>query len=238
MEVVYHSSPVRNLDPITPQKSKHGVPYVYAAHAPIFSLLFLHHPIEHFGSSMIDWGRMGDPKEILICERVPGSFKAAYEGASGSLYHLPKAAFSSIPRDWPEEVVSAHPVSPVKEIPMDNVAAEITKMASHENVRLYLYPERPPHTPSDDADLVYSALSAAVSYGPSFLTPLEALHPHLFQAAQEILCDPRVLHRFENSLKGFCSPQDIVTLEQSLQQSGRKLLKAYRRTTPARSADL
>lgn len=172
---VYHSSEIVGIKEFIPRLASYETPYVYASKDKIISIAFLTRRSKDDGDLTFWIGRNPDTNKIAIVERYKDAFKNIYDGVAGSLYELPSDTFIEGKTPWSEEVVSEQPVTPIKEIYVENVLEYLLELKRNGIIEMYEYPNRPRCVPSDDSDLI----EFAKIYGPDVIKRLEKLHPHL-----------------------------------------------------------
>ena len=148
---VYHGSIHQGLKIIKRNKSTHGKSWVYATLSKAISTIF----ISNRGSDLYYY-LSGDGTEnnpVLLVERKEGMFKDIFN-VSGSLYTLSGKNFISGETGWSAEVISESDENVIHEEHIDNVFEKLKELNDMGELKLYLYPNRPPFLPKDNSDLI------------------------------------------------------------------------------------
>lgn len=148
---VYHGSTQQGLKTIIKNKSTHGQAWVYATLSKAISTIF----ISNKGSNLYYY-LSGDGTEnnpIILVERKENMFKDIFN-VSGSLYTLSGKNFISGKTGWSAELVSEYDEDVVHEEYIDNVFEKLKELNDEGELKLYLYPNRPPFLPKDNSDLI------------------------------------------------------------------------------------
>ncbi len=148
---VYHGSIHQGLKIIKRNKSTHGKSWVYATLSKAISTIF----ISNRGSDLYYY-LSGDGTEnnpVLLVERKEGIFKDIFN-VSGSLYTLSGKNFISGKTGWSAEVISEFDENVIHEEHIDNVFEKLKQLNDMGELKLYLYPNRPPFLPKDNSDLI------------------------------------------------------------------------------------
>ncbi len=148
---VYHGSIHQGLKIIKRNKSTHGKSWVYATLSKAISTIF----ISNKGSDLYYY-LSGDGTEnnpVLLVERKEGMFKDIFN-VSGSLYTLSGKNFISGETGWSAEVISESDENVIHEEHIDNVFEKLKELNDMGELKLYLYPNRPPFLPKDNSDLI------------------------------------------------------------------------------------
>lgn len=148
---VYHGSIHQGLSIIKRNKSTHGKSWVYATLSKAISTIF----ISNKGSDLYYY-LSGDGTEnnpVLLVERKEGMFKDIFN-VSGSLYTLSGKNFISGETGWSAEVISESDENVIHEEHIDNVFEKLKELNDMGELKLYLYPNRPPFLPKDNSDLI------------------------------------------------------------------------------------
>ena len=148
---VYHGSIHQGLKIIKRNKSTHGKSWVYATLSKAISTIF----ISNKGSDLYYY-LSGDGTEnnpVLLVERKEGMFKDIFN-VSGSLYTLSGKNFISGETGWTAEVISESDENVIHEEHIDNVFEKLKELNDMGELKLYLYPNRPPFLPKDNSDLI------------------------------------------------------------------------------------
>ena len=148
---VYHGSTQQGLKTIRKNKSTHGQAWVYATLSKAISTIF----ISNKGSNLYYY-LSGDGTEnnpIILVERKENMFKDIFN-VSGSLYTLSGKNFISGKTGWSAELVSEYDEDVVHEEYIDNVFEKLKELNDEGELKLYLYPNRPPFLPKDNSDLI------------------------------------------------------------------------------------
>ncbi len=185
-KVVYHASRSQGLTLIKPSTSTHNRKWVYATRDIAVAAAFLS-PVG--GDFTCAIGRDHETGRMFVCERFQGAFDLRYEGVSGSIYVLPGELFMEAETHWDEEVISEHPIRPIREIRVANVKEYLLSLADEEKLILRSYPDKMPGIPDDDEDLVYRAAIWHKPFGEKVLEQVKMFHPALLS---------RVLQAIEN----------------------------------------
>ena len=152
---VYHGSVKRGLRQIKRNKSTHGKFWVYATLSKAISTIF----ISKKGSDLYYY-LSGDGTEnnpVILVERKENMFKDIFN-VSGSLYTLSGKNFISGKTGWSAEVVSESDEDVIHEEHIDNVFKKLKELNDEGELKLYLYPNRPPFLPKDNSDLIHKAI--------------------------------------------------------------------------------
>lgn len=151
IKYVYHGSIHQGLKIIKRNKSTHGKSWVYATLSKAISTIF----ISNKGSDLYYYlgsdGTENNP--VILVERKENMFKDIFN-VSGSLYTLRGKNFISGKTGWSAEVVSDSDEDVVHEEHIDNVFEKLKELNDKEELKLYLYPNRPPFLPKDNSDLI------------------------------------------------------------------------------------
>ncbi len=148
MGVVYHGSPIPNINELVTNRSTHGT-YVYATHNKDIAIVMSHHCGDN---ATYSFGRQEKDGPFDLVERMPGVFDKMFSN-NFSIYTLNENDFEDIHTGF-EEVVSDHPVKVLSEEKMGNLFDRINKLADEGKINIYRYPDRPEYIPVDDSDLV------------------------------------------------------------------------------------
>lgn len=82
--VLYHGSPVADLNELKPFLSEHGKPYIYFADNPLIALLYAVKPVPK-PFSFYPYG-FGNDGSIVYSEYFEDAFRKLYDGKRGYLY--------------------------------------------------------------------------------------------------------------------------------------------------------
>ncbi len=156
MGIVYHGSKVGNLKKLSPNASMHGKSYLYATKHKQIALAYLG-KFDSLTISQINHSRDGVLTGVSMVERKPNILKETYDKITGYLYVLSDEKFKKNQTEWNLEVVSDDEVDVIECIKIENVLSELKKT---DNLKLYLYPERPEYIPLDDSDMIDKAIES------------------------------------------------------------------------------
>lgn len=151
IKYVYHGSSHQGLKKIKKNQSTHGKSWVYATLSKAISTIF----ISNKGSDLYYY-LSGDGTEnnpVILVERKENMFKEIFN-FSGSLYTLNSKNFTSGKTGWSAEVVSEFDEDVIYEEYIDNVFEKLKELNNKGELKLYLYPKRPPFIPKDNSDLI------------------------------------------------------------------------------------
>jgi hypothetical protein len=163
---VYHAPQRQGLKVIEPRVGTHGQAWIYAAKDLVTASMFLgqHHDF------ILASGFSNMP---YICERFAGAFDRAKANVAGSIYVLPGSSFQANRTGFHAELVSEVAVNPLLEIPIRDAKTHLLEFRDASTLEIYFFPGRPNDYPSDDSDLIASALELVAVQGQSFLDWLE-----------------------------------------------------------------
>lgn len=136
---------------ITKNKSTHGKPWVYATLSKAISTIFISDKGNDLYYYLSGDGTENNP--VILVERKENMFKDIFN-VSGSLYTLSGKNFISGKTGWSAEVVSEVDEDVIHEEYINNVFEKLKELNDKEELRLYLYPNRPPFIPKDNSDLI------------------------------------------------------------------------------------
>ena len=175
---VYHSSREQGLKKLIPQKSTHGVEWVYGTKDLVMSAVFLN---SYGGDFTCSVGREEETGKVYICERFKGAFDLRYEGIQGSIYVLSQDNFLDGKTSWNEEVVCPVPVEIIGEIKIEDAREFLISLEEQEKLIVKYYPEKIDGIPSDDEDLVMRGIIWTRRFGDEILERVKLFHPHLLE---------------------------------------------------------
>ena len=180
---VYHASQRQGLTRIEPRVGTHGQAWIYAARdlATVSMFLGQHHDF------ILASGLTNDMP--YICERFAGAFDRAKADVTASIYVLPGSSFQANRTSFDAELVSEVVLTPLLEMRIDNAKTHLLELRDAGKLEIYVYPNRPDVYPSDDSDLISSALELVAQQGQPFLDWLEREFrndlPHVIKAVRE-----------------------------------------------------
>lgn len=148
---VYHGTAVGGLKKLTPSKSTHLKPYVYATTSKVIAVLFMSHSNGDLDTVISGCGTKEDP--CTITERWDGAFEKNYN-KSGYIYTLDSKNFKKVDGLWGAEVVSEKKENIVKKEYVPCIYNELKKYSKSGELIMYKYPSRPPYLPIDNSDLI------------------------------------------------------------------------------------
>ena len=148
MDYVYHGSPVGGLTYIEPKVSTHGKNWVYATKDKGIALTFLQKWNDYLLNQSISNGNHE------LTERLPNILEEIYKGKSGFLYYLDSANFLEGQTSFSPEVVSDKREKVLHCEFIEDCYAKLCEMELNNEITLFRYPNRSPHIPFDDSDLV------------------------------------------------------------------------------------
>lgn len=151
MDYVFHGSGVQHLQTIEPQYSLLLKEHVIYASADLYiASLFLDKTGgDYFCSIWIDAGS----RSPYLIERIENGIQLRYQQKKGSIYVLNKQEFKNREDIWKGEMISDHPVVPVKEIMIDDIAAYIYTLSELNKINIIPFSERHKYVQEDDTDL-------------------------------------------------------------------------------------
>lgn len=173
---VYHGSHKQGLGIIEP-KLRDGRESVFATKDIVIAHFFIP---RIRGNYICSFGRdIKLTKLPYIVERFEGAFESHYS-VPGSIYEIPSEGFSDEGSNWPDEVLSAKSVIPLREIIIENVASCIKSLADEGKLILKYYADRGQLVPEDDRDLIKFFKKVAMSMGrDKALEKVEEYQPNL-----------------------------------------------------------
>lgn len=151
IKYVYHGSTHTGLKKIKKNKSTHGKYWVYATLSKAISIIFISNKGNDLYYYLSGDGTENNP--VLLVERKEGMFKDIFN-VSGSLYTLSGKNFISGETGWSAEVISESDENVIHEEHIDNVFEKLKELNDMGELKLYLYPNRPPFLPKDNSDLI------------------------------------------------------------------------------------
>ena len=179
---VFHSSKIGGLKYLEPRESTHQQRWVYATKDLATAALFLG---ENFDFICQVLTKNGKP---IVYEQFEGALEQAYAGKGGYIYKLPAESFEEGQTGWSGEVTSKAKVQIAEEIKIDDALKLIKKLERQDQLRVYLFPEKPQNVPTDKSDIVERAVDWIPKFGEKVLKQVEEYHPD-------------VLHRVISELK-------------------------------------
>lgn len=147
-DIVYHGSPVKDLDVIKSNISSHNIECIYASENIVVAMMFM--------------GKTNDLQTLkamegetpVLVERKEGILQKAYNKSS-YIYLLPGKTFSHQNFLWKPEVISTEKsIKPITMIKCDNILESLKLQAENGKLKLYLYPDKPHYIPDDNSDLI------------------------------------------------------------------------------------
>lgn len=151
MNYVYHGSHISNLKKIVPNYSTHGEKWVYASFSKAVPLIFLSNRGNDLYYYLAGDGSIEYP--LVLVERKKDMFKDIFN-VSGSIYTLDSKNFINNKTGWSAEVISSNEEEVIEEEYIENVYDELLKLKNSNQLKLYLYPDRPDNIPLDNSDLI------------------------------------------------------------------------------------
>ncbi len=150
MKYVYHGSMTADLTIIKPGISTHMKKLVYATPSKAIATIFLSKKGNDLYYSLSGDGT-NYPVELV--ERKAGMFKEIFN-CSGYIYELNATNFKTGLTNWSGEVVSEKEEKVAYYEYIDNVYDELVRLSCNNEIKLYLYPQRPSRIPLDNSDLI------------------------------------------------------------------------------------
>ena len=148
MDYVYHGSPVGGLLYIEPKISTHSKKWVYATKDKSIALTFLQKWNDFLLNQSISNGRQE------LTERLPNILEGIYKGKSGFLYYLDSTNFLEGQTSFSPEVVSNKREKVLHCEFIEDCYEKLCEMERNNEITLFRYPNRSPHIPLDDSDLI------------------------------------------------------------------------------------
>ena len=148
MGVLYHGSKESGLTRLDPHKSTHG-DYVYATKNKDLAVLFSARCGDDFTYAL--YGETENGPWVIV-ERIPGAFDKMFSNSS-SIYTVDNITFKDINTGF-SEAVSEVSVNTNSEEHIDNVYAEVMKLAREGKFKIYTYPNKPKGFSEDNSDLI------------------------------------------------------------------------------------
>lgn len=149
MDYVYHGSPISGLTYIEPKLSTHGKYWVYATKDKSVALVFLQKWNDYLLNQSIN-----DDGQQELTERLPNIFEEIYKGKSGFIYYLDSTNFLEGKTSFSPEVVSEKREQVMHCEIVEDCYEQLCEMERNNEIILYRYPNRSPHIPLDDSDLI------------------------------------------------------------------------------------
>lgn len=132
--IIYHVSPTRGIQVLSPRVSTHGKAYVYAIDNLVTALLF---------------GARHDDFDFILCENdkgipevyecYPDAFARVYRGKSCSVYELRSDGFLRGMTSWKPELVCESEVDVEKEIVIDDLYTRLLDEQQKGNLIVHRY---------------------------------------------------------------------------------------------------
>jgi len=185
-DFVYHASKNRGLKIIKPRESTHKQRWVYATKDIITSAMFLGNNSDFICQTGVENGKP------CIYEQFKGALEHAYAGQQGSIYKVDGKNFKSDQTSWSAEVVSDKAQVVLEEIKIEDSLKFLLKLEKEDKLKIYKYPNKPPHAPKDKGDIIKKAVQWTFDFGESTLDQVKKYHPDVL---------PEVLKRLKNIRK-------------------------------------
>ncbi len=155
MDYVYHGSKKSGITELKPNKSTHGISYVYATSSKELAMILS----MKIGDLLCLVGGTGkEDNPIIFVERKPGIFQDRLHKDT-NIYTLDGKDFEA-KTQWAGEVVTDKPQKVIKEEYIQDVYTELEKSEQEGTLKMYRYPERPEGMPLDNSDLIEHWLDA------------------------------------------------------------------------------
>ena len=150
MKYVYHGSNTPNLKIIKRNRSTHNKDWVYGTYSKAIATIFLSSKGNDLYYSLS--GNEND-HPIELVERKKDMFKNIFN-VFGSIYKLNSKNFKENMTGWTSEVISEYDEKVLSEEHINNILVELINLDKKNELKLYLYPDKPNYVPLDNSDLI------------------------------------------------------------------------------------
>ena len=178
---VYHGSKVTGLTEISPKEGTQLGKYVYATDEELIALIF---SSRHKGGTFamsIGLTGSGESLKYMINERIPNAFDCYLQPVS--IYQLDATNFERFEEfNWANKELRSPKTEPVvKESRYDNCLSRLQEYEKKGMLEIIYFPNKAPHVPIDDSDLVSKAFKIYEVKGRNdrVIESLSQYHPNL-----------------------------------------------------------
>jgi len=170
--VMYHGSPISEIEVFMPRMSTHGKSLVYAAKSMDSVILYC----AKWNDFQVTCG-----SDDVIVERYQGALDELYKNKKGYIYILDGSAFKF--DEHCNDFVSNEPVKVIECVTINNLYDVV--MAKY---NVFKYPNKPSWVPDDDSDIISHAIKIVEMCGDKGVFEyVKTKFPHLEVELKEYL---------------------------------------------------